>query len=188
MAMPVRAWSPWPWVLTARGTGRQGSMWKSPGGQYRPSGVSTARSPPATARRSAQVDVADLVAVVLLRVHAQQHLDPGHHAVGVHPDLGIFGVEPQQADLRIVLALEPGGDERVPQPLDHGAVGIHPQAATDAGEQVVTLGGEAGDRAAAALAKLLHQQVVGGGEEPDRRAALLAQGGHRAGVAVFLTV
>src|SRR5688572_19461229 len=42
--MPVRAWSPCPWVITARGTGRQGSMWKPPAGQYSPSGRSTTRS------------------------------------------------------------------------------------------------------------------------------------------------
>ena len=42
--MPGRAWSPCPWVMTARGTGRQGSMWKSPAAQYSPSGRSTTRS------------------------------------------------------------------------------------------------------------------------------------------------
>src|SRR5881392_4233857 len=42
--MPRRAWSPWPWVITARGTGSHGSMWNSPGGQYRPSGRNTTRS------------------------------------------------------------------------------------------------------------------------------------------------
>src|SRR5579862_770016 len=35
---PARAWSAWPWVTTARATGLVGSIWKSPGGQYRPAG------------------------------------------------------------------------------------------------------------------------------------------------------
>src|SRR3974390_2915054 len=33
---PGRAWSEWPWVITARSTGRVGSMWKPPGLQHRP--------------------------------------------------------------------------------------------------------------------------------------------------------
>src|SRR5690606_15381748 len=155
MPMPVRAWSPWPWVITARGTGRQGSMWKSPGGQYRPSGVCTTRSR-AIRARSAQVDLADLVAIVLLRVDAQQHLDARNHAVGVHPHLGVLGVEPQQAELGVVLAVIPGSDEPVPQPVHDRAVGVHPQAAADACEQIVALGGETGDRTPAALSQLLH--------------------------------
>src|SRR5690606_24908147 len=122
--MPARAWSPWPWVITARGTGRQGSMWKSPGGQYRPSGVATTRSPCPIGVPSAQVAFADLVAVFLLRVHAQQHLHASQHAAGIDPDLGVLGVQAQQSDLRIVLALEPGGDEGIPQALDHGTVGV----------------------------------------------------------------
>ena len=32
-SFPGRAWSPWPWVMTARATGSCGSMWKSPGAQ-----------------------------------------------------------------------------------------------------------------------------------------------------------
>src|SRR5690606_29240881 len=153
--MPARAWSPCPWVITARGTGRHGSMWKPPGGQYSPSGVATT-SPGAGIRPpcSAQVDLADLVAVVLLGVDAEQHLHPGQHAVGVDPDLGLLGVQPQQAQLGIVLALVPGGHEGIPQALDHGAVGIHAQRTANACEQVVALGGEAGDGAAAALAEL----------------------------------
>ncbi len=30
---PARAWSEWPWVMTACAAGPTGSMWKSPGGQ-----------------------------------------------------------------------------------------------------------------------------------------------------------
>ena len=30
---PGVAWSEWAWVISARGTGRTGSMWKPPGGQ-----------------------------------------------------------------------------------------------------------------------------------------------------------
>ena len=36
MAGLARAWSEWPWVITARLTGRTGSMWKSPGLQHSP--------------------------------------------------------------------------------------------------------------------------------------------------------
>ena len=35
---PGRAWSEWPCVITARGTGPAGSMKKSPGTQWRPEG------------------------------------------------------------------------------------------------------------------------------------------------------
>ena len=35
---PGRAWSEWPWVITARSTGRTGSMWKPPGLQHSPAG------------------------------------------------------------------------------------------------------------------------------------------------------
>src|SRR5690606_5438852 len=187
MPMPVRAWSPWPWVITARGTGRQGSMWKSPGGQYRPSGVCTTRSR-AIRARSAQVDLADLVAIVLLRVDAQQHLDARNHAVGVHPHLGVLGVEPQQAELGVVLAVIPGSDEPVPQPVHDRPVRINARAAADAGEPGVVLGCKASDREAAAFAQLLHQHVVGGGEDPDWRTAVLAERGHRSGVAGLLAV
>src|SRR5690606_22570326 len=125
--MPPRAWSPWPCVITARGTGRDGSMWKSPAGQYSPSGVATTRSPRAMADASAEIDVPNLVLVVLLGIDAEQHLDPGHHAGCIDPDLGVLGVQPQQAQLGIVLALVPGGDEGIPQPLDHGAIGVDAQ-------------------------------------------------------------
>ncbi|TVQ55558.1 MAG: hypothetical protein EA355_09475 [Rhodobacteraceae bacterium] len=40
-AEPGRQWSAWPCVTTARATGRTGSTWKSPAGQYMPSGVAT---------------------------------------------------------------------------------------------------------------------------------------------------
>ena len=53
--MPSRAWSPCPWVITARGTGSHGSMWKSPAGQYRPSGRRTTRSPSSGARTVAKL-------------------------------------------------------------------------------------------------------------------------------------
>src|SRR5690606_7917470 len=142
--MPARAWSPWPWVITARGTGRQGSMWKSPAGQYSPSGVATTRSPPAIASGSAQVDVADLVAVVFLGIDAEQHLHAGQHAVGVDPHFGVLGVQAQQPDLRVVLAFVPGGDEGIPKALHHRAVGVDAEAAADAREQVVALRREAG--------------------------------------------
>ncbi len=36
---PARAWSEWPWVISARSTGRIGSMWKPPGLQHSPAGV-----------------------------------------------------------------------------------------------------------------------------------------------------
>src|SRR5690606_17914610 len=76
----------------------------------------------------------------------------------------------------------------IPQPFDHGAVGVHAQGAADAGEKVMALGGETGDSAAAAGTQLLHEHIVGGGEEPDRGAAFFRDPGHRPGVAVFLAV
>ena len=41
---PARAWSEWPCVMTARSTGRVGSMWKPPSLQHRPAGVGDRRS------------------------------------------------------------------------------------------------------------------------------------------------
>src|SRR5262249_20059997 len=35
---PARAWSEWPWVMTAFSTGRVGSIWKPPSVQYTPAG------------------------------------------------------------------------------------------------------------------------------------------------------
>src|SRR5690606_19434336 len=70
----------------------------------------------------AQIDLGYLVLVILLRVDAHQHLHPGQHAVLVEPDLALVRVQAQQDELGIVLAGVPGGDERIPQPLDHRAV------------------------------------------------------------------
>src|ERR1700681_1833724 len=36
---PARAWSEWPWVITAVSTGRVGSIWKPPSLQHTPAGV-----------------------------------------------------------------------------------------------------------------------------------------------------
>ena len=36
---PARAWSEWPCVISARSTGRVGSMWKSPIGLHSPEGI-----------------------------------------------------------------------------------------------------------------------------------------------------
>src|ERR1700704_5911861 len=36
---PARAWSEWPWVITALSTGRVGSIWKPPSLQHTPAGV-----------------------------------------------------------------------------------------------------------------------------------------------------
>src|SRR5262245_24985287 len=36
---PARAWSEWPWVISARSTGRVGSIWKSPIGLHSPEGM-----------------------------------------------------------------------------------------------------------------------------------------------------
>src|SRR5262249_37327673 len=41
---PRRAWSEWPWVITALATGRTGSMWKPPRRQQSPAGVGASRS------------------------------------------------------------------------------------------------------------------------------------------------
>ena len=97
---------------------------------------------------SAEVDVRDLVGVVLLRVNSKQHLHAGQQVVFIEPDLGVLGVHAKQYQLRIVLALEPGGDERVPQTIDDCAVVVHVQAAADACEQAMVLGAEGGDGAA----------------------------------------
>jgi hypothetical protein len=71
-----------------------------------------------------QADVRDLVLVVLLRIAPEHHLHAGEQAVLVQPDLCVAGFEAQQAQLGIVLALEPGGDERIPQAFDRRIVGI----------------------------------------------------------------
>src|SRR5262249_45809946 len=38
-SLPGLAWSPWPCVTTARGTGIIGAMWKPPGSEWSPAGV-----------------------------------------------------------------------------------------------------------------------------------------------------
>src|SRR5690606_22310924 len=136
----------------------------------------------------AQIDLGYLVLVILLRVDAHQHLHPGQHAVLVEPDLALVRVQAQQDELGIVLAGVPGGDERIPQPLDHRAVGIHRKLPADAGEQVMALRHERGGGAARA-GQFAHQGIVDRGEEPDRAMRLMLQlRGHRPGVAVLQPV
>src|SRR5262245_55812580 len=50
---PGRAWSECPWVMMARGTARDGSIWNPPGSQWSParSGLSQVSKPFATAIR-----------------------------------------------------------------------------------------------------------------------------------------
>ena len=97
---------------------------------------------------TAQPDLGDLVAVLGLRIAAEQQLGAGHQAVLVEPDLRTLGLEAHQLQSRIVLAaLEPRGHEAVPQPINRRAIVVQYQLAVQRREQVVTLGCEVGDRA-----------------------------------------
>src|SRR5688572_13596483 len=77
-----------------------------------------------------EADVRDLVLVFDFRVAAEHELERGEHAVFVEPDLGAAGLEAQQPELRVALALlVPGCDEGIPQPVDDGGVGVDLEAA-----------------------------------------------------------
>jgi 23S rRNA (guanosine2251-2'-O)-methyltransferase len=86
-----------------------------------------------------QVEVGRLAGVFLFRVRAQQQLDACPQAAFVQPDLQAARLQPQQLQRGIVLAaLVPGGDERVPQPVDHVAVVDRDQGAVEGREQVMS--------------------------------------------------
>jgi hypothetical protein len=99
----------------------------------------------------------------------------------------VLRIEAQQHQLGIVLAVEPGGDERVPQAVDDLAILVHRQAAVDAGEQLMALGAEGGDRAAAA-GQVVDHGVGFADEEPDRPVLALDHRRHRARVAILHAV
>src|SRR5918995_2527197 len=136
-------------------------------------------------RLSSEVHFGDVFLVVLLGVGAEQQLDAGHETRRIEPNLRPFRIEAQQRQLGIVLAaFVPGGDEAVPQPVDHGAIVVERHGAMQGGEEIMALGGEGGDRPVAEL-ELLHDGVVPRGEEPDVSLLAFDLGGHRTGVAVL---
>ncbi len=110
----------------------------------------------------------DLVLMILLRIDAEQRLDAGEQAVLVEPDFAVVGIEADQLQLGIVPALlVPGGRPGIPQAVDGGAVVVRREAAFDAGEQIVALGGIL-DRGGTACAQIADQVGVLGREEPRR--------------------
>src|SRR5690349_15974190 len=83
---------------------------------------------------TAELDVAHLVLVFLLGIAAHQQLHGGPQVVLVEPHLRVFGVEPHQLELGIVLAtLVPGGNERIPEFVDDAPVIVESQLAVQRG-------------------------------------------------------
>lgn len=101
----------------------------------------------------------------------------------------MVGVQAQQRQVRIGLAaFVPRSDIWIPQPVDHGRVGVFAQRAADAGEQIVALAAEGADDAAA-LPQHGDQRVVLGCKEPDRSTAIAFDlCGHRTRMTVFDTI
>src|SRR6478735_3457863 len=131
-----------------------------------------------------------LVLMLLARIDVEQHFQRRRfqrRAGGRLPDFGGGCVEAEQGEVGVVLSvLVPACDDRVPQAVDHAAVGRLLKRAMDMREQAVPLANEGSDRAVR-LAHALDEMLALRGEEIDLAAVVLSVdlGGHRPGAAVL---
>ena len=76
--------------------------------------------------------------------------------------MGMVEVEPHKADFRIVLAVKPGGDERVPEAVNGGLVVLELELAMERGKEPVPFRDELGDRSGRANTQSLNEIHVAG--------------------------
>ena len=95
------------------------------------------------------------------------------------PDLRVFRLEPDQGQIRIILAVgKPGAGDGIPELADFLAVVIFGQGSADAGLKLLVLGHQA-EHGRMAASAFLDQVVVALGVEPDQTLVAIGEGGHR---------